>query len=132
MSSEITSSRVPTAYSGREGNTGNDERQRVVNRPGGVRDPVHAWTLYVREPGELRWLPLKKMYWRDGKGRPVAAILTCTLPEQSDIGIVEKKVPNKATCTSSDVAEAPEERPMTEGNSAQDGCDLYAGTGGKH
>jgi hypothetical protein len=26
-------------------------------RPCGVREPVHAWTLYVREPGDLQKPP---------------------------------------------------------------------------
>jgi len=34
--------------------------------------------------------------------------------EQSDIGVVPKKGPNKAACSHA-VAEVPEERPMTKG-----------------
>ena len=51
--------------------------QPVVDRPCGVRDPEHAQTLYVREPGELSGF--RRVRGRDGKGRPVAVILTGTL-----------------------------------------------------
>ena len=30
--------------------------QRAFRRSRGVLDPVHAWTLYVREPGDLHGL----------------------------------------------------------------------------
>jgi hypothetical protein len=62
----------------REGTTGSGAIQPVADRPCGVRDPEHAQTLYVREPGELSGS--RRVTGRDGKGRPVAIILTWTLP----------------------------------------------------
>ncbi|MBU0989875.1 MAG: hypothetical protein KJ823_06765, partial [Proteobacteria bacterium] len=37
---------VPILLDDGEGNTGCGVIQRVAHRPRGVRDPVHAWTLY--------------------------------------------------------------------------------------
>lgn len=48
--------------------------------------------------------------------------------EKSDIGVVPKKEPNKAGLTLS-AAEALEGRPMTEGNTGKDDCDLHAEAG---
>jgi len=60
----------------REGTTGSGAIQPVADRPCGVRDPDHGQTLYVREPGELSGF--RRVRERDGKGRPVAVILTWT------------------------------------------------------
>jgi len=49
--------------------------------------------LYVREPGDLSGNP-PNMLRRVGKGRPVAAILTCTLLRSLNIGVVPEKEPN--------------------------------------
>ena len=65
LSSEITYSGVPTALAVREGKTVYDVKRRVMNRPHGVEDPVHAWTLYAREPGDLRSFPSGNI-WRVG------------------------------------------------------------------
>jgi hypothetical protein len=48
--------------------------------------------------------------------------------EQSDIGIVPKKEPNKMVCSHA-MAEVPEGRPMTKGKFWRVVCDLYAETG---
>jgi hypothetical protein len=47
--------------------------------------------------------------------------------EKSDIGVVPKKEPNKVAVHST--AEAPEGRPVTEGNSVKTDCDLHAEAG---
>jgi hypothetical protein len=47
--------------------------------------------------------------------------------EKSDIGVVPKKEPNKVEVHST--AEAPEGRPVTEGNSVKTDCDLHAEAG---
>lgn len=71
-------------------------RQRARYRPRGVRDPEHARTLYVREPGGLGGTR------RENAGRPgkvwghnpgMYAI------EESDTGVVPKKEPNKVGAT---------------------------------
>ena len=50
---------VPTLLDDGEGNTVCGDMQRVAHRPCGVRDPVHAWTLYAREPGDPASWPLR-------------------------------------------------------------------------
>ncbi len=65
--------------------------QRDAYRPRGVEEPEHAWTLYVREPGDLsgtRWLA-----GRSGKARGRNPDVYAA--EKSDTGIVPKKAPNK-------------------------------------
>jgi len=88
---------VPTSCNGREGNTVSDVNQLFAVRPCGVKDPVHVWTLYVREPGDL----ISTRLYEDTAGRSgkvfglkpdVYAV------EKSDIGIVPKKEPNKMVC----------------------------------
>ena len=95
LSSEITTIRVPTAWSGREGNTGSGVNQLAIPRPCGVREPVHAWTLYVREPGDLRNL-------RQAVQKPERLEKVCDrttnvyVSEKSDTNIVPEKEPNNA------------------------------------
>ena len=102
--------------------------QRVIHRPRGVRDPVHAWRLYAREPGDLGstcWEgdPAGRSGKVSGHNPGMYAI------EKSDINIVPKKVPNKVSPPSG-TAEALEGRAMTKGNYWKVVCDLYAETGG--
>ncbi|MCI5194605.1 MAG: hypothetical protein D3915_16085, partial [Candidatus Electrothrix sp. AU1_5] len=93
--SEITTIRVPTAWSGWEGNTGSGVNQPAAPRPCGVREPVHAWTLYVREPGDLRNL-------RQAVQKPERLEKACGhtanvyVFEKSDTNIVPEKEPNNA------------------------------------
>ena len=70
--------------------------QRAGYRPRGVRDPEHARTLYVREPGDLGGTR-RKMAGRPGKacGRNPGVHAA----EESDTGVVPKKAPNKAGAT---------------------------------
>lgn len=95
LSSEITTIRVPTAWSGWEGNTGGGVNQLAAPRPCGVREPVHAWTLYVREPGGLRNL-------RQAVQKPERLEKACGhtanvyVFEKSDTNIVPEKESNNA------------------------------------
>ncbi len=70
--------------------------QRAGYRPRGVRDPEHARTLYVREPGDLGGTRGKKA-GRPGKvcGRNPGVHAA----EESDVGVVLKKEPNKIGVT---------------------------------
>lgn len=63
-------SEVPTPSSPVEGNTRRDAK-RVPERPHAVRDPMRAWNLLVREPGD----PLTARGWlpRAAKGRRESA-----------------------------------------------------------
>jgi len=83
---------VPTLLDDGEGNTVCGVIQRVAHRPRGVRDPVHAWTLYAREPGGLS---STRLFDWVGQGRPVAYNPDKYAAEKSDIGVVPMKVPNK-------------------------------------
>ncbi len=95
LSSEITSTGVPTACSGREGNTGSGVNQPAAPRFCGVREPVHAWTLYVREPGDLsdlRQTVLKPERLEKACGHTSNVYVT----EKLDTNIVPEKDRNNA------------------------------------
>ncbi|MGD8286046.1 MAG: hypothetical protein PVG08_18145, partial [Desulfobacterales bacterium] len=58
-----------------------------------IRDPVHAWTLYAREPGDLR-STRGEVGSVDRSGKACGLNLDMYAAEKSDINIVPKKVPN--------------------------------------
>lgn len=93
--SEITLIGVPTAWYDREGNTGSGVNQLAAPRPCGVGEPVHARTLYVREPGDLSDL-------RQAAQKPERLEKACGytsnayVTEKSDTNIVPEKEPNNA------------------------------------
>ena len=95
LSSEITTIRVPTAWSGWEGNTGSGVNQLATPRPCGVREPVHAWTLYVREPGDLSGL--RQAVQKSERLEKVCDhTANVYVSEKSDTNIVPEKEPNNA------------------------------------
>ncbi len=105
---------APTLYNEGEGNIGNSVNERAVQEPSGVKDPVHAWKLYVREPGDLKSLRLvarqpERLEKACGHTPSAYAL------EKSDIVVVPKKKPNNAG-SKTPAAEALEERTMTNGN----------------
>ena len=68
--------------------------QRAACRPRGVEEPEHAWTLYVREPGDLsgtRWVG--QLAGRSGKVCDHNPDMYAA--EKSDTGIIPKKAANK-------------------------------------
>jgi len=91
MSSEITHPGCRPRYLiGKATRYDGDKWQRVVYRPRGVEDPEHAWTLYVREPGDLSGTRRQTMLaGRPGKvcGRNPGMYAT----EKSDTGIVTEE-----------------------------------------
>ena len=64
---------------------------------------------------------------RIGRGKRKAYKPGMNVPEKSDIGIVPRNGPNK---TRKLVAEVLEGRPVANGKTVEDDCDLYAETGG--
>ena len=75
LSCEIRRFRVPTLLREAEGHTavGVSASHR---RPCAVLDPVHAWKLLARKPGDPT--VARRMVRRAGWRRPVATIPTCT------------------------------------------------------
>jgi hypothetical protein len=64
---------------------------------------------------------------RIGRGKRKAYKPGMHAPEKSDIGIVPRKEPNKVRKLT---AEALEGRPVANGKTVEDDCDLYAEAGG--
>jgi hypothetical protein len=91
------------------------DRQQGVYWPCGVKDPEHAWTLYVREPGDLSGIR-QKIQLADRSGKVCDRNPGAHATEKSDIGVVPEKVPNKI---GEPIVEVLEERPMTKGNSGE-------------
>ena len=87
---------------------------------------MHAWTLYVREPGDLKDL-------RRSVQKPERLEKACGYTsnvyvlEKSDTNVVPEKEPNKAV--SQAAAEVLEGRTVTKGNPGGHTCDQYAATG---
>ena len=73
-----------------------DDKQRVDHRPCGVKDPVHAWTLYAREPGDLSGTH-RQVGPAGRSGKACGYNPDMDAAEKSDINIVPKKVPNKVS-----------------------------------
>jgi len=69
--------------------------------------------------------------YRIGRGRPVAIILTCTLPSSLTSAYYRRRSRTKWSVSQA-IAEVPEGRLMTKGKFWKVVCDLYAEAGRKH
>ena len=78
---------------------------------------MHAWTLYAREPGDLNGTR-QAVYTAGRSGKAGGRNPGMYTTVESNIGILLKKVPNKVLPPSG-MAEVPEGRPVTEGNSGK-------------
>jgi hypothetical protein len=87
---------------------------------------VHAWILYVREPGDLISILQRANALKDRSGKVCGRNPDMHADEKSDIVIVPEKASNNGAQAT---AETLEERTMTEGNSEKPVCDLYTVTG---
>lgn len=92
--------------------------------PRGVVDPWHVRTLHVREPGDLGGT---RRYVTGRSGKACGHNPGEHAPEESDIGIVPKKKPNKIGRTNGGGVGG---KAGDQGESWKNDCELYAGTGG--
>ena len=75
---------------------------------------MHAWTLYAREPGDLRDLR-RSVLKSERLEKACGHTSDVYVPEKSDTNIVPEKEPNKAVYPNT-VAEVLEGRAVTKGN----------------
>ena len=99
------------AGAARKGGPYRDRRSRRAGRgPRAVEDPVHAWKLLAREPGE----PKQIHRWVDRAEKATSRTSAMHVVEKSD-GLI---VPGKRTNKDRRSAESVEERGPAEGNTS--------------